>query len=201
MIKPGQLPSADKASKDNLKKGPEALVKHGVYQWMNNALAPSCDKCLLADICDRHTPGALCAHAQDEYDAIYNEVMAYPHINVRHIITVREYAKLAVAIEIADRYLAVTGLFRNGEHGIEAAPLVAQRDKWSNALGRLASDLGLTPASEARLKLSGEANGMASIVTAMAQLAAENEQRATENDRGIFEVNEDETGMGRNERQ
>jgi len=196
MIKPGQLPAAYKASKDNLKKGPGALVKHGVYQWMNNALAPSCDKCLLADICDRHTPGALCAHAQDEYDAIYNEVMSYPHINVRHIITVREYAKLAVAIEIADRYLAVTGLFHSGEHGIEAAPLVAQRDKWSNALGRLASDLGLTPASEARLKLSGEANGMASIVTAMARLMAENDNPAEEFKEGIFDVIEDDDGDG-----
>lgn len=191
MLKHGgpHTPLGQKTSAKNLAKGPDKLVKHGAYRWINKTLAPNCDNCICRDLCDKYTPGANCAHAEAAYQETYDSVMALPHVSPHHHPIVRDYAKMVVALEIIDRYLTVIGMFVEKENGdFEVSGLIGQRDKWSTKVQALANDLGLSPAAESRLRLNREAGHMAELAKAFAELDRETDNETTTAIEGEFET-------------
>jgi len=78
--------------------------------------------------------------------------MSLPHIEEMDLALVREFAKLTVALEIADVWLARVGPWSMDGEDTRVQHLVSTRLTISRQVKELARELGLTPASRARLR-------------------------------------------------
>jgi len=139
----------------------QAALTHQGYRWWqgamaNAALAPACDRCIAKDTCDQFTPGGTCAPAEEEQAALVAEVMALDHVRPQDHRLVREWAKVAVALDIVDAYIGRTSPFLPGADAgfLECQPVLQWRAQLSAALSRLAGELGLSPAARSRLATS-----------------------------------------------
>jgi len=130
-----------------------ANIVHGARRWLSRSLAPPCSRCPSMS-CEARTEGGTCQIAEAYRDSIVERVMRLDHIRPEDEPLAGEYGQLCTALKIIDAYLSEYGLFLPGvETGfLEGQPvLVRLRQSLSNSLCRLASELGLSPASRARI--------------------------------------------------
>ena len=157
--------------------------RHGVSRFLDRAIAPSCDRCVGKEGCEFVVPGGTCALAEALQAQSIAEIMALPQVQSEDLPLAREYAKCATALAVIDSYLGVTSPFLPGSASgyLEGQPILATRARLSASLVRLASELGLSPVSRARLKASASAPTSA-LAQAFADLEREQAARTVDAD-------------------
>ena len=164
-------------------------TRHGVYRMMSTGMVPGCDRCLVAQLCEEFSEGGVCVQAARATDEIMTRVMAAEHITELSRDQVRVYAKMMVLLEIIEKHLVVDGMFRGDDqgHNLTPAPLL---DVWqrvsANALG-YAKELGLTPATQSRLKLHRADGPMQQMLTLFAELEQETRERNEREEQLVIE--------------
>lgn len=132
-----------------------APLKHGVSRWMRYTIAPPCAKCVARQYCEVAftSEDGACAVAMERQRDLVDGIMSLPHVEDTDFPVVREFAKLTVALELADLWLAFNSPWREGADGeVDARGLINVRMTISRAMRDLARELGLTPASRLRMR-------------------------------------------------
>lgn len=133
---------------------PLGSTTHGLKRWLTRTTAPPCRFCVAKDDCEAFSADreATCRLAETYQAAIIDEVLALPQVDpAQDRGIVLEYAKTMTALAIVDSYLSHVGMFRDSKGAHDVQPVYRERTRLSQSLLRLAAELGLTPASRARL--------------------------------------------------
>jgi hypothetical protein len=143
-----------------------AALKHQTDRFLDRALAPACDRCVIKEACGEFREGGTCILAERQQAQIEEQVMALPQVLPQDMPLVREFAKVATAIGIVDRYVAHASPFLPGaESGyIEPQPVMALRLRLTAQLRALASDLGLSPIARTRLASSRDVEKLLTLL-------------------------------------
>jgi len=133
---------------------PTANLSHGVDRWLKSTIAPPCERCVARQGCPRagEALDGTCIIATQRQQELIDALMSLPHIEEMDLALVREFAKLTVALEIADVWLARVGPWSMDGEDTRVQHLVSTRLTISRQVKELARELGLTPASRARLR-------------------------------------------------
>ncbi|MBM3891675.1 MAG: P27 family phage terminase small subunit [Verrucomicrobia bacterium] len=193
--------AADDARERSLANlSPQNSLTHGARRWLSRSLAPPCDRCIGRDRCEDFEAGSTCKIAEAYRDSIVAEINALPHIQPTDAPLVAEYAQLATCLRIIDAYLGLAGPFLPGvESGYAEMQPVFTKNRLavSNSLTRLASELGLSPMSRARIGKDPERGPASAIAAAIRAIANEKPgDRETPMDAEFTATDEEVVGNG-----
>lgn len=152
----------------NLGDPGRANLRHGGYAWLHRGVAPMCDSCEDSEECEYHEIGRRCQIAIEGHAELTRTVMALDHVKPEAEVIVRDYATWVVLLWIANREVARSGLFVGEGSKRRQAAGVELQHRASTRVQALANELGLTPASQVRLRLSQQGGvGMALMAAVM----------------------------------
>ena len=143
---------------ENLKKGPEALVTHGVWSMKATGNAPRCDeRCPMREWCCERAEGGACAVVVREWENAVSSCQSMTHIRAQHMPMVNQYGLTYGMIARYDIYIAAHDMVQvtagnKGTGTVDVQPLVTARTRLVSQLVTLAGELLITPAAEARMK-------------------------------------------------
>jgi len=142
--------------KNQFEKGDKRLVKHGGYYFLQTGSIP-CDQCILKDTCPAYEAGAQCKPILEYQERVISEIMSLPHVQPEDAHAVNLLARELAFQAIVHKWLGQVGPVRQTDKGLDVQPVMKTLWTSINTAARLMDALGLTPASRAKLKLTGKA--------------------------------------------
>ncbi len=150
---------------ENLLPGEVAPLKHQAYRYLENTdgqglgLLPLCNRCVLRERCPEYdsAEGAICRPAAEAQRYLLRQILDLPQVDpVQDFALVCEYVKMAIMLQIIDRYVTETGMFQTTKKGPDLTPILHRRITYASHLARLSDRLGLNPAARQKLGASGK---------------------------------------------
>jgi len=133
------------------------LLRHGAHSYMRSGILPGCDKCLLGarGLCERFDKSRSdCTLGLEAQDLMMKQICSLPWIRGEHSTLVEEFCKDRVCLFLIDKWVMCVSPFKTDEKGdLDIRSILKMRWVVSNAMARLAHELGLSPAGRRELGL------------------------------------------------